>query len=117
MMWLSAISTFFAELFSGIRTSRAAKAGAELPEGNGPWLPFGLGGALACLPFAVWLFLAIEQLPLAAEESHAPERDMPKGIIAGMFTNTLASSPASAGIAKTGRSRRASLSFMVVRFG
>ena len=60
--------------------------GAELPEGNGPMLPFGVGGALACLPFAVWLFLAIEQLPLAAEESHAPERDMPKGIIAGMFT-------------------------------
>ena len=34
MMWLQAISTFFAELFSGIRTSRAAKAGAELPEGK-----------------------------------------------------------------------------------
>ena len=28
-----------------------------------------VGGALAALPFAVWLFLAIEQLPLAAEES------------------------------------------------
>jgi ethanolamine permease len=60
--------------------------GAELPEGNGPWLPMGLGGALVCLPFAVWLFLAIEQLPLAAEESHDPKRDMPTGIIAGMFT-------------------------------
>jgi ethanolamine permease len=33
----------------------------------------GLSGALVCLPFAVWLFLAIEQLPLAAEESHDPE--------------------------------------------
>lgn len=60
--------------------------GAELPEGNGPFLPAGLTGALVCLPFAVWLFLAIEQLPLAAEESHDPKRDMPKGIIAGMFT-------------------------------
>ncbi len=37
-------------------------------------------------PFAVWLFLAIEQLPLAAEESVDPKRDMPKGIMAGMFT-------------------------------
>lgn len=60
--------------------------GAELPEGNGPFLPMGITGALVAMPFAVWLFLAIEQLPLAAEESHDPKRDMPKGIIAGMFT-------------------------------
>jgi ethanolamine permease len=38
------------------------------------------------LPFAVWLFLAIEQLPLAAEESVDPKRDMPKGILLGMLT-------------------------------
>ena len=38
------------------------------------------------MPFAVWLFLAIEQLPLAAEESADPKRDMPRGIMLGMFT-------------------------------
>jgi ethanolamine permease len=43
-------------------------------------------GILAALPFAVWLFLAIEQLPLAAEESVDPKRDMPKGIMLGRFT-------------------------------
>jgi ethanolamine permease len=58
----------------------------ELPDGNGPFMPFGLYGALAALPFAVWLFLAIEQLPLAAEESIDPKRDMPSGIILGMLT-------------------------------
>jgi ethanolamine permease len=58
----------------------------ELPTGNGPFLPFGWAGVLACLPFAVWLFLAIEELPLAAEETHDPKRDMPKGIISGMAT-------------------------------
>jgi ethanolamine permease len=63
-----------------------ASDGSELPEGNGPWFPFGLQGALAALPFAVWLFLAIEQLPLAAEESVDPKRDMPRGIILGMLT-------------------------------
>ena len=47
--------------------------GAELPNGNGAFLPFGFGSILASLPFAVWLFLAIEQLPLAAEESHDPQ--------------------------------------------
>jgi ethanolamine permease len=58
----------------------------ELPEGGGPWLPFGIHGAMAALPFAVWLFLAIEQLPLAAEESFDPKTDMPKGLVYGMAT-------------------------------
>jgi ethanolamine permease len=60
--------------------------GAELPDGNGPMFPFGWEGVLKTLPFAVWLFLAIEQLPLAAEESVDPKRDMPRGIILGMIT-------------------------------
>jgi ethanolamine permease len=63
-----------------------APDGSELPEGNGAWFPMGFSGVLATLPFAVWLFLAIEQLPLAAEESVDPKRDMPKGIILGMVT-------------------------------
>ena len=58
----------------------------ELPEGNGPYFPFGLWGVLATMPFAVWLFLAVEQLPLASEESVDPKRDMPKGIILAMLT-------------------------------
>jgi len=60
--------------------------GTELPEGNGPLFPYGFEGVLKTLPFAVWLFLAIEQLPLASEESVDPKRDMPKGIILGMIT-------------------------------
>jgi ethanolamine permease len=58
----------------------------ELAEGGGSWFPFGWHGVLATLPFAVWLFLAIEQLPLAAEESADPKKDMPKGLILGMLT-------------------------------
>jgi ethanolamine permease len=58
----------------------------ELPQGGGALLPMGWKGVLAALPFAVWLFLAIEELPLAAEESVDPKRDMPKGLIFGMFT-------------------------------
>jgi ethanolamine permease len=61
-------------------------AKVELPEGGGSWFPFGWKGVLATLPFAVWLFLAIEQLPLAAEESADPKKDMPKGLISGMLT-------------------------------
>ncbi|MGH6856001.1 MAG: amino acid permease, partial [Aestuariivirga sp.] len=60
--------------------------GSALPDGNGPFLPFGWAGVGASLPFAVWFFLAIEELPLASEESVDPKRDMPKGIILGMTT-------------------------------
>ncbi len=59
---------------------------AELPAGGGAFLPKGWSGAFAALPFAVWLFLAIEELPLAAEESHDPKRDMPRALILGMCT-------------------------------
>lgn len=58
----------------------------ELKDGGGPWFPQGIHGVLAALPFAVWLYLAIEQLPLAAEESHDPRKDMPRGIMLGFFT-------------------------------
>jgi ethanolamine permease len=51
-----------------------------------PWLPHGWPGVLAALPFALWFYLAIEQLPLAAEESYDPRRDMPKGILYGLLT-------------------------------
>jgi ethanolamine permease len=61
----------------------------ELRSGGGPWFPDGVHGVLAALPFAVWLYLAIEQLPLAAEESVDPKRDMPSGILIGMFTLVL----------------------------
>ena len=87
---LAVLAVFYVSAFPNIDFSRWAlnigPDGAELPEGNGPFLPIGITGALVALPFAVWLFLAIEQLPLAAEESHDPKRDMPRGIIAGMFT-------------------------------
>jgi ethanolamine permease len=46
----------------------------------------GWEGALKAMPFAVWLFLAIEQLPLAAEESVDPKKDMPKGLTYGIIT-------------------------------
>ncbi len=55
-------------------------------EGGSRWLPHGAGGVLAALPFAIWFYLAIEELPLAAEEAHAPQRDIPKGILLGLAT-------------------------------
>jgi ethanolamine permease len=56
---------------------------------GGAWLPRGWAGVLRCLPFALWVYLGIEQLPLAAEESHDPARDMPRGILFGLLTLVL----------------------------
>jgi ethanolamine permease len=57
------------------------------PEAGGtPFLPFGALGIFAALPFAIWFYLAIEELPLAAEESMDPKRDVPKATIWGMVT-------------------------------
>lgn len=42
------------------------------------FLPFGPMGILFALPFAVWFFLGIEELPLAAEEAHDPVKDIPR---------------------------------------
>jgi ethanolamine permease len=84
--WFSALPHFDFDRWALNVGAGPDGAPVELPEGGGSWLPFGLSGALASLPFAVWLFLAIEQLPLAAEESYDPKADMPKGLIYGMST-------------------------------
>ncbi|WP_020498205.1 ethanolamine permease [Sciscionella marina] len=48
--------------------------------GSSWFLPFGVAGILAALVYGIWFFLAVEGLPLAAEEARDPRRDMPRGI-------------------------------------
>ncbi|HET9249760.1 MAG TPA: amino acid permease [Actinomycetota bacterium] len=65
--------------------------GEPLADGGGPFLPFGISGIFKALPFAIWFYLAIEEVPLAAEESMDPRRDVPRGTVLGMHTLLLAS--------------------------
>ncbi len=58
----------------------------EPQPGQPRWLPKGGFGIFAALPFAIWFYLAIEQLPLAAEETHDVPRNLPKAIILGIVT-------------------------------
>ena len=53
--------------------------------GANAFLPEGYVGIWAAIPFAMWFFLAIEGVPLAAEETRNPARDMPRGIITAML--------------------------------
>jgi ethanolamine permease len=54
--------------------------------GGSSFLPFGVMGVLYALPFAMWFYLGIEELPLAAEETHDPGRDIPKAGIWGLVS-------------------------------
>ncbi len=53
--------------------------------GASDFIPFGIAGILSAFVYGIWFFLAIEGVPLAAEETRDPKKDMPKGIIAGMI--------------------------------
>jgi|UPI0002F894CA ethanolamine permease len=52
--------------------------------GASSFLPFGYLGIWSAVPFAIWFFLAVEGVPLAAEEAAEPARNVPRGIIAAM---------------------------------
>jgi len=52
--------------------------------GSSNALPFGVAGILGALPFGIWFFLGVEGVPLAAEESTNPQRDMPRGLIGAL---------------------------------
>jgi len=50
------------------------------------FLPHGILPIFFALPFGVWLFLGIEELPLSAEEAHNPTKDIPKASVWGLAT-------------------------------
>lgn len=52
--------------------------------GASAFLPMGISGVLASLVFGIWFFLAVEGVPLAAEETENPKRDMPRAIIVAL---------------------------------
>ncbi|WP_204368424.1 ethanolamine permease [Neosynechococcus sphagnicola] len=81
---------FVAVIFSG-KFDPALLVNIPPEPGNPNWLPFGWAGVFKALPYAIWFYLAIEQLPLAAEEAHDTVRDIPKALIWGIVTLLLLS--------------------------
>lgn len=45
-----------------------------------------ISGIVAAIPFAIWFFLAIEGVAMAAEEAQDPRRTIPKAYISGILT-------------------------------
>ena len=60
---------------------------AKKPDaGQSELLPHGLLPIFAVIPFAMWFFLGIEELPLASEETHNPARVIPRAGIIALIT-------------------------------
>jgi ethanolamine permease len=49
-------------------------------------IPGGISGIWAALPYAMWLYICMEMLPMLSEECRNPIKDMPKGIIRSIIT-------------------------------
>jgi ethanolamine permease len=81
---LAVLAVFFVMSLSDFDASRLTDIAPAA--GGTAFLPFGVGGIFAALPFAIWFYLAIEELPLAAEESMDPARDVPRATLWGMWT-------------------------------
>lgn len=56
------------------------------PGQSSTWLPKGLQGIFAAIPYGIWFYLAIEIVPLASEETSNPQKNIPTGLLLGMFT-------------------------------
>lgn len=91
-LWLTLLAIVVLLVFgAGVLQSGAFHAPALFnvapdPGQSAHGLPKGIFGIFAAFPFAIWWYLAIESLPLAAEETHDVVRDVPKALITGIFT-------------------------------
>src|ERR671921_2733701 len=79
-----ALVVFVIAIIPEFSTSNLTDIPPDDSAGSSDFLPFGYAGIWAAFPYAIWFFLAIEGVPLAAEETDNPKRDMPRGLIAGM---------------------------------
>jgi ethanolamine permease len=83
---LGILAVFFASVLLSGKFNPTLLFNIKPQAGQSWFLPYGIAGVFPALPFAIWFYLAIEELPLAAEESHDPKRDIPRATIWGITT-------------------------------
>jgi ethanolamine permease len=86
---LGILGFFFASVLVSGKFDASLLTNIEPDPGESRFLPHGIGGIFPAIPFAIWFYLAIEELPLAAEESHDPRRDVPRATLWGLTTLVL----------------------------
>ena len=86
LLAMAVLAVFYVGVITSGAFSWDALFNIEPDPGQSKFLPKGAYGIFAALPFAIWFYLAIEQLPLAAEETVDVVNDMPKALILGIVT-------------------------------
>ncbi|MGC4078638.1 MAG: ethanolamine permease [Rubrivivax sp.] len=74
---------FMGVVSPGFSVANFAKGGWAGQDG---WHLGAIGGIFAAIPFAIWFFLAIEGVAMAAEEAQDPKRSIPRAYIGGILT-------------------------------
>lgn len=85
---LAVLAFFFITSLGDFDASRLTDIAPD--PGQTSFLPFGVLGIFYAIPFGIWFYLAIEELPLAAEESMDPKRDVPRATMFGLLTLAIA---------------------------
>ncbi|HEX5877443.1 MAG TPA: amino acid permease, partial [Actinomycetota bacterium] len=83
---LGVLAFFFISVLASGKLDTSLWTNIPPEEGGSSFLPKGIAGIFPAIPFAIWFYLAIEELPLAAEESHDPARDVPRATMWGLVT-------------------------------
>ncbi|WP_462379795.1 ethanolamine permease [Pseudomonas sp. Marseille-QA0892] len=80
-----ALAVFIVSMVPHFSVANLFDIPATMAAGASSFLPFGYVGIWAALPYAIWFFLAVEGVPLAAEETKDPRKDLPRGLIGAML--------------------------------
>ncbi len=80
-----ALVVFIVSMFPYFNSDNLFNIAVSNQAGASSFLPFGYIGIWAAVPYAIWFFLAVEGVPLAAEEAKDPAKSLPRGLIGAML--------------------------------
>ncbi|WP_278492730.1 ethanolamine permease [Acinetobacter gyllenbergii] len=83
-----ALAVFIAAMLPHFNSQNLFDIPAGQQFGASSFLPYGYLGIWAAVPYAIWFFLAVEGVPLAAEEAKDPAKSLPRGLIGAMLILT-----------------------------
>jgi ethanolamine permease len=76
-----ALATFCVSVFPHFSIANLGTTGRQ---GAATLFPLGLGGIFACIPFALFFFIGVEQAALAAPEARDVSRTIPKSLVSAV---------------------------------
>ena len=80
-----ALFVFIIAMFPHFNSANLFNIAVTDKAGASSFLPMGYMGIWAAVPYAIWFFLAVEGVPLAAEEAKDPTKSLPRGLIGSML--------------------------------